>query len=411
MAFPEVKAGTEITDAKNAVMTAIHSKMGICPYYGTNELLDDVLIQKSSWGGKNVPENTVRLSAAANVDYMNFAATQNVLSGQSAEYYQKLYADFLQAPKPELTERERGIQILKVFVALREAFLNERMAMVARLRTRGQALDDLFPMDKAYKTRLLEKFRIGKEPVLKQIKEEKDASWQNLIGYATADMGYVQKTIIEAEIAALVEKHPMWEFFGKFIPGFGTWTCALFIAKLQDPTRFPKSGHVRAFCGMAPMNGKTMKRERGKKLTYDPGMKEVLCEIFPDSFMKTSARNPDEPYAVFFQECRKKQAKKAEETKPEQLAKQYGVPVENITNLGYEEKEEGKRTFKGFKVKKADGDEITTLNPGHVLQRAKREFGSMFISDFYHAWLFLMGENPRIEGNPRIMGVLEKVKS
>ncbi len=61
-------------------------------------------------------------------------------------------------------------------------------------------------------------------------------------------------------------------------------------------------------------------------------------------------------------------------------------------------------------------DEVTKegykhfLNPGQVLQRALRQFSSTFISDFYHAWLYLVGENPRVEGNPRIMAVFEKAK-
>jgi hypothetical protein len=189
----------------------------------------------------------------------------------------------------------------------------------------------------------------------------------------------------------------------------------MFIAKLQEPTRFKNSGKVRGFCGIAPKGGKPMKAKRGETLGYDPGMKELLCKIFPESFMKIAGKFPNEPYALFFQECRTKQRNKAINTKPEDLAGYYKVPVENITSLGFETKTdedtgETREVFLGFKVKKEDGKEITTLNPGHVLQRALREFGSTFVSDFYHMWLHLEGENPRIEGNPRIMAVLAKAK-
>ena len=154
-----------------------------------------------------------------------------------------------------------------------------------------------------------------------------------------------------------------------------------------------------------------MKMKKGEKLCYDPRMKEMLCKVWVESFLKVSAKFPDEPYSIFLQECRKKQAKKAIAMTVEILAEIWKVPVENVTNLGFKEDENGVKTFLGFKIKKANGEEVMTLNPGHVFQRAMREFGSMFISDFYHIWLFLEGENPDITGNPRIMAVLAKAKN
>ncbi len=342
---------------------------------------------------------------------MKYAEKVGVQKDQLAVYYETLFRDFLAAEKTELTERERRIQTLKGLVALRIAFLDERLAMEARIRNRGKDLDVLYPISEAFRVKALEKFRKENEPLLKEVQEEADFSWQNLIGYGVAQMGYVQKTIIEKEIEKYVAQFPIWGLFGKHIPGFGAWTCAFFIAKLQDPTRFPDSGKVRAFAGIAPKGGAPMRRKRGEKLTYDPGMKEVLCKIFPESFMKISGKSPDEPYAQFFQRCRAKQARKAEQTTVAELAHQYGVPAENITSLGFKEDEaKGRTVFQGFKVKKADGEIITTLNPGHVLQRAMREWAAIFISDFYHVWLYFVGQNPTIENNPRIMSVLAKVQ-
>ncbi|HTH93525.1 MAG TPA: transposase [Candidatus Paceibacterota bacterium] len=399
----------QVNAGKNAIIEAIHEKMGICPYYGTTEILDEILVQKTSWGGKDIPENKTRLSAAANVEYMRFAESVEVQKNMTPSYYRELYEDFLRSEKPEMTEKVRRIQTLKGLVALRSAFLDERQAMEARIRNRGKDLDIFHPIEGAFRIKSMEKFRKENEPLLKEVQEEKDFSWQNLIGFGTAQMGYVQKTLIEKEIEAYVQQFPIWQFFGDYIPGFGTWTCAFFIAKLQDPTRFADSGKVRAFCGVAPKNGEPMRRKRGEKVTYDPGMKEMLLKIFPDSFMKVAGKFPDEPYAALLKQCREKQLHKAVITTPEQLAEKYKVPVGNITPLGFEESE-GKKTFKGFKVKKADGEEITTLNPAHVLQRALREFSTIFVSDFYHAWLYLVGENPRIETNPRIMAVFAKAK-
>ncbi len=413
-------AKQQVTAGKNAVIEAIHAKMGICPYYGTKEILDEVLIQKESWGGKDLPENKVKLSAAANSEYMNFAEKAGVEKNMTPSYYSELLDAFIASEKPELTQKQILIEVLKCLVALRIAFMDERIAMEARIRGRGKNLDLVHPISKAFKLKALEKFRKENEPLLKEVQEEQDFSWQNLIGYGVAQMGYVQKTLIEKEIEQVVAKFPIWQYFGNFIPGFGTWTCAFFIAKLQDPTRFPKSGHVRAFAGIAPKGGQPMRHKRGEQSSYDDGMKEILCKIFPESFMKIAGKFPDEPYALFLQECRQKQAYKAENA-TDAYIKQYfqnkGENVIDIVNLGYEDRD-GRKVFLGFKVKtdksiKAAAtettemfvkpeDEVTKegykhfLNPGQVLQRALRQFSSTFISDFYHAWLYLVGENPRV---------------
>lgn len=420
---------------KNAVIEAIHAKMGICPYYGTKEILDDVLIQKESWGGKDLPENKTKLCAAANVEYMKYAESVGVMKDLPSPYYAQLFNSFIVSEKPELTEKQMRIEVLKCLVALRIAFMDERMAMEARIRGRGKNLDLVHPIEQAFKIKLLEKFRTENEPLLKEVQEEQEFSWQNLIGYGVAQMGYVQKTLIEAEIAKVIEKFPIWQYFGNFIPGFGTWTCAYLIAKLQDPTRFSDSGKVRAFAGIAPKGGQPMRHKRGEQSNYDDGMKEILCKLFPESFMKVAGKFPNEPYAKFLQECRQKQAYKAENA-TDAYIKQYfqnkGENVIDIINLGYEDRD-GRKVFLGFKVKtdksiKAAAteaaaemfvkpeDEVTKegykhfLNPGQVLQRALRQFSSAFISDFYHAWLYFMGENLRVEGNSRIMAVFAKAK-
>lgn len=395
----------QVSQEKNVFIDALKAKMGVCPYYGTQEILDEVMLQKKAWGGKEIPENKVLLSASANVAFSHFAEQEGVLKNQPFPYYQSLYERFLQSPKPELSEKDKQIRVLKLLVTMRNAFLSERLAMEARIRNRAKDLDMLHPVEESYRVKMLEKFRAENEPLLDELKD--GFSWQNLISYGTAQMGYTQKTIIEKEIGDIVSQMPIWKNFGDFIPGFGLWTCAFFIAKIQDPRRFPDTGKLKGFSGIAPKNGEPMRRKRGEKANYDPEMKEMLCKIFPESFMKVAGRFPDEPYAKFLLECRVHQNKKAVETTPDALATKYKVPVSNITNLGFEERD-GKKYFLGFKVKKQDGEEFTTLNPGHCLQRALRQFAATFISDFYHMWLFLSGENPRIEGNPRIMAVLQK---
>lgn len=403
-----------VAGGKNAIIDKIKEKMGTCPYFGTKEILDEVMIQKESWGGKKSKQNTTRLSSLGNFAYVKWAERNDIESNREFGYYEEMYKEFLSSIKPEVTEKHLKLLRLKFAIAMRIAFLDEKNAMQKRISNVGKALDLYYPIDEAYKVKALEKFRKENEPLLEEL--QKGFSWQNMMGYATAGMGYVQKSVLEPEIKQMVKQYEIWKQFGAHIPGFGEMTCAYMIAKLQDPTRFSDSGKVRAFCGVAPKGGKPMKAKRGETLGYDPGMKELLCKIFPDSFMKVSGNFPDDVYSQFFQACRTKQAKKAVETTPEKLADKYKVPVENITNLGFEPKKDkegndtGELKFSGFSVKKLDGTTITTLNPGHVLQRAMREFGSMFISDFYHMWLHLEGENPRIEGNPRIMAVLAKAK-
>ncbi len=347
--------GNEVHVGRNKITHDIMEKMGICPYFGTNEILDEALIQKEQYGGKRIPSNTVLLSTAANVYYGKFLKEKGVISDMPFEYYQNFYNEFLASPKEEFIEEHRIHLALKHLVMLRTAFMDERKAMEARVRNKGKVLDLYYPIDKSASIKKLEKLRKKNEPLLEDLKPG-EYSWENVIGDATALMGFVQRTMIENDLQKIVEKYPIWQKFGKFIPGFGIGTCAMLIAKLDDPRRFEFSDRVRAFAGVAPKDGKPMRRTRGESCSYNPRLKDLLLKVFPDSFMKASARCPDEPYSQFFQSCRIKQAGKAEKAIAEEIVVDFakkGVEITEVQNLGYEERE-GKKVFKGFLLTKKE---------------------------------------------------------
>lgn len=93
------------------------------------------------------------------------------------------------------------------------------------------------------------------------------------------------------------------------------------------------------------------------------------------------------------------------------MTKNGRCPETDIVNLGMVEKRdgEGKLTgemnFAGFCCRKTldSKNEHKFYNPNYRHQRLLRYVGKIFLSDFYHAWLHLVGENPRVENNPRIM--------
>lgn len=431
---------TEAQDLRVASMNAqigsIKEKMGICPYYGTPEILVEALIQKESWGGKRTPENVVKLSPSANFAYTNWATRQNVEVDQQFQYYLELFEKFLEAPKEKYTERNVLQLALQHLVSLRIAFLDAKKSMGLRIGLKGKELDNYFPIDAVAKVKLLENFRKENEPLLDEVQSD-GLSWQNLIGYATAGMGYVQKTVIESQIEALVENYPVWRDFGKHIPGFGAYTCGFLIACIGDPKRFADSGKLRGYAGVAVKDGQTQRQKRGESGGYSPKMKAMLMKVFPESFRKIAGKFPNEPYAIFLAECFEKERQKAINATDAYIIETFakkGEKVLDIVNLGFEEREtkEGSGIFKpvflGFKVKtdKSAGKETHAemfvkeedkidkggykhfLNPGHVQQRALRRFGSTFLSDFYHYFLYSVGENPDIARNPRIMAVLEK---
>lgn len=422
----------------NAQIGNIKERMGICPYYGTYEVLDEVLIQKESWGGKRVPENLVKLSPSANFAYTNWATRNGVEVKQPHNYYLELFEKFLEAPKEKYTEKKVLQLALQHLVSLRIAFLDAKKSMGLRIGIKGKELDNYFPIDAVEKVKLLEKFRMENEPLLDEVQSD-GLSWQNLIGYATAGMGYVQKTVIESQIEALVENYPVWRDFGKHIQGFGAYTCGFLIACIGDPRRFADSGKLRGYAGVAIKDGQPQRQKRGESGGYSPKMKAMLMKVFPESFRKIAGKFPNEPYAIFLAECFEKEKAKAINASDDYIRKTFaerGETVLDIVNLGFEERETEKgsgifrKVFLGYKVKtdKSAGKEPTTeddfvkeedkidkggyrhfLNPGHVQQRALRRFGSMFLSDFYHYFLYSIGENPDIARNPRIMAVLEMV--
>ncbi len=420
----------------NAQIGNIKGKMGICPYYKTFEVLDDVLVQKESWGGKRTDDSVVKLSPSANFAYVNWAIMQKVESNQPREYYLELFERFLEAPKEKYTSQKVLLLALQNLVSLRIAFLDAKKAMNLRIGQKGKELDIYFPIEASVKLKMLEKIRNENEPLLDDIQD--GLSWQNLIAYATAGMGYVQKTIIETQIEAIVEHYAVWRDFGKHIKGFGAWTCGFLIACIGDPRRFADSGKLRGYAGVALKNGQTQRQKRGESGGFSPKMKAMLMKVFPESFRKITGKFPDEPYAIFMRECfatEKAKAENATDTYIRNYFSEKGETVLDIVNLGYEDRtdedsNEVRRIFLGFKVKtdKSAGketsanemfvkeeDKITKggykhfLNPGHVQQRALRKFGSMFLSDFYHYFLYSMGENPDISRNPRIMAMLELV--
>ncbi len=426
----EAMSGNEISSGKNAVTRGIKEKMGICPYFGTMEILDDVLIQKEQYGGRHIPENTLKLSSYANFLFGKFLKAKNAIADMPASYYRDLLEEFLNSPKEEMQERHKLHLALKRTVMLRTAFMDERFAMEARIRNVGLELEMIYPLQNSKRLKSLEKLRKKNEPLLEDLKPG-EFTWDNLITHATAPMGFVQRTILEKELEFLVSKYPIWEKFGAHIPGFGFGTCAFLIAKIDFPERFPDSGKIGAFAGISPRDGKPMKMTRGQSCGYNPGLKNLLAFVFPNSFMKVSAKAPDEPYSVFFQDCRKKQAEKAEKTTPQEIVDYWakrGIEITDVENLGYKEPKgrdaeefagmtdeeideiiaKGKKVFRGFRLTKKNGEKVHFLNPGHVLQRAKREFGHMFLSDFYHAWLHLNGENNEVRQNPRIMAIFKK---
>ncbi len=413
----------------NAEIGSIKGKMGTCPYYGTYEVLIDALIQKESWGGKRVPENVVKISPSANFAFTNWATRQGVEVKKPHQYYLELFEQFLEAPKEKYTEKKVLQLALQNLVSLRIAFLDAKKSMGLRIGMKGKELDNYFPIDAVEKVKLLEKFRMENEPLLDEV--QSGLSWQNLIGYATAGMGYVQKTVIESQIEALVENYPVWRDFGKYIQGFGAYTCGFLIACIGDPKRFADSGKLRGYAGVAIKDGQTQRQKSGESGGYSPKMKAMLMKVFPESFRKIAGKFPNEPYAIFLAECFEKEKAKAinaSENYIRETFAQRGEKVVDIINLGYEMRED-KQVFLGFKVKtdKSAGkapvgddefvkeeDKVTKdgykhfLNPGHVQQRALRKFGSTFLSDFYHYFLYSVGENPDIWKNPRIMAVLEK---
>ncbi len=380
-----------INSETQKIIDELEAQLEICPRCKTKQKLGRVLIRKKAWGGKVTSENQAQLCLPCDEDWRRFAEKKELRCSSSDEDFQKHWKAFLKTEVGSESTLPQALEILRELAGLRIQIAIETQRYAGRFRSRSRRLDDLYPLSGS------------------RFSESGFDSWLDFLMGQVADVTNLKRSL-EKEIADQVKFFPIWNMYLKYIPGCGPWLAGFFIASIRDPRRFPGTSNLWGNAGTRVNGDGTAEfPSRGKKLNYDPLLKIAVVQLLPQAMRYQKSRHRNSPYSQLFGYIKLKEEKKAEEAKPE-ICRIKGCEETDIVNLGYKKNEDGGQVFLGFCCKKTldGGKPHRFLTPCHRERRVLREIGKKFLADFYHTWLYFLGENPDISRNPRIMWVFEQ---
>lgn len=418
---------------KEAIMAKMEAQMERCPKCKTIQPLNDIWIQKKGWGGTYSDENLSKLCSPCNADHVLFIQSEDKLDNLlTLEDFRNEFQKFLKAPQKEMTTAEKSLKILKELAGLRVQIALEASRFEGRFRSRSQRLDEIYPVQQSVFGKLLNEL-FGKKA--------QEAGWQKFLMSQVAEVKTI-KAGLEKEIKKQLSYYPIWTEYAKHIPGIGPWTVGYLIAVIGDPRNFKKTSNLWGHAGLrVDEKGFAQSRTR-EKLNYNPTLKTMIVNIIPSSFQYKKNQHPDSPYSKLLLSVEAKESKKALNANPRKC-RIKGCNVGNIVNLGFKtvyyhcceqghsfksyDPNPAKCSKKGCKIteiKQISSEEIFQgyccdktfkakkkhkfFNPDHRNKRVMREVGKKFLSDFYHTWLYFMGENADVSRNERIMWVFEQ---
>jgi len=162
-----------------------------------------------------------------------------------------------------------------------------------------------------------------------------------------------QKT--KKEIEGLLKGIPVWEEFFKKVKGIGPCLAGSLIAGIVDIGRFRYISSLWKYCGMHVVNGRAPRRERGKKINWDPFLR-MTCFKIGDSFIK------QKPERCFYR------------------------ALYDSKKLYYKEKYPEKVPLKTKK-----GKTVYMYTDGHIHNMARRYAVKIFLSHLWVRWRELDG--------------------
>lgn len=382
-----------VPEETKVIIDELVSRLAPCPRCKTKQFLATVLIQKKDWGGKVEPQNQARLCMPCDEDWRKFAAAKGVKD--SLDEYKVLFEKFL-ATKPGPEDAEvRIMTTLSELARLRIDVALETQRLSSRLRSRARRIETVLPLKESSLA------KIAKEVFSKP----EDWTWEKLL---ISELAPSKRLLarVEENIAELVGNFPIWTEYLQFIPGIGSWLAGFLISEIRDPRRFANTAKLFGHAGLRVEDGVAQAKSRGRKLDYDPRLKIVIVQLVPMALRYQKTRFPDSPYSELFDRIKLHEEQKARQANPTKCFI-TGCEETEIINLG-----EKDGVFAGYCCKKTlhSKKPHKFLNPAHRDRRVMRGVGKKFLSDLYHTWLFLLGQNPDIAKNPRIMWVFQRAR-
>lgn len=404
------------------ILAEIEARLGRCPKCKTRQFLAEVMVQKKDYGGKFEERNLRKLCMPCDEDWRKFCVSNGFSEKSSFEFedFEKGFAAFLAASQEELSSKEQALAILKEFATLRVQVAMDVQRHSGRFHSRSKRLDEFYPFAGSYTFKVFSKKGFGEisDEIESNKKSKIPNSWQKFLMTQVADVRALKRAL-DREIEEQLEYFPVYKLFAEKVPGIGPYLAGYLVAAIKDPKNFLDSSHLSGMAGLRveKSNGRSVaqSKTRGEKLDYNPLLKLVVVRLIPMCLDKQKNRQAESPYSKLIKAIEEKERGKAENANPDHCwIKNCGE--KEMVNLGYEERTvdeetgETKIVFLGFCCKKTLGKPKAHkfLNPAHVLSRVYRDLGRKFLTDFYHTWLYLEGENPDIIKNPRIMHFLQK---
>jgi hypothetical protein len=94
------------------------------------------------------------------------------------------------------------------------------------------------------------------------------------------------------EVERLLQGIPIYEKFLKDVRGIGPTLSGVLISEIHIENCNTVS-QLWAWCGLAVVDGKAVKRKRGEKLTFNPWLKSKLLKVMGDCLLKAVSRDED----------------------------------------------------------------------------------------------------------------------
>ncbi|HEY3175664.1 MAG TPA: transposase [Candidatus Polarisedimenticolia bacterium] len=155
------------------------------------------------------------------------------------------------------------------------------------------------------------------------------------------------------------------------IRGIGPTLAGVLVSEIQDPGRFDTVSKLWAYSGLHVIDGRGVRRERGKKSNWNAFLKAKLIEVLGKSFLKCG----NEKYGKLYADMKTRLSnrpcwKSAEE--------------HNTKKVQAEGEEPGPNT-------KGETPLPNGCTMGHVEIRARRYMVKMFLADLWGEWRKIRG--------------------
>lgn len=188
---------------------------------------------------------------------------------------------------------------------------------------------------------------------------------------------------IKKEMELLIADIPVYKEFMKKIKGIGPCLAGSLYAGIYDISRFATISKLWTYCGQNVKDGEAPRREKGKKITWNPFLRMTLHKL-SDSFIKQNPKTSQ--YRKLYDEFKLEYQKKFPQWGICWVCK--GKMKSNITGIGMKcikcGKDQAGEPHPTRKTKK--GKQIFRYTKQHIHNMSKRKVVKIFMQHLFVRW-------------------------